>query len=130
MAVKKQFSVALPNRPGQLAKLTRVLARGKVNLLAVNAPESLEFGPIRLLVDDAAKAREVLKKGAFEFTTTDVVVVELPNEPGALSEATRRLAQAGLSIEYAYATASRKAGTALCIFRVDDAKQADTLLKA
>ena len=40
------------------------------------------------------------------FTTEDVVVLTVPNQPGALTKGLARLAKAGVNIDYIYGTCS------------------------
>ncbi len=58
---------------------------------------------------------------------TDVVILELANRPGALADAARRLADAGVNIEYSYGSAGA-AHDGVLVMRVDDVEKAKAAL--
>ena len=55
-----QISVFLENRAGQLAEITGLLAGQGVDLRAISIAETSDYGILRMIVDDSAKAAEVL----------------------------------------------------------------------
>lgn len=126
--VKKQFTVCLENKPGQLARLCKALARAKVNILAISVVDSVDSGLVRFVAESAAAARKALAKAKINATTRDVLVVTLANEPGGLAEAAGRLAAAGVNIDYVYASTMRQCEEALCVFAVDDNDKAAKVL--
>ena len=128
MAIKKQFCACLDNKPGELAKLCRGLAAAKVNILAISVNENADCGCVRLLVDKTAAAKKALAKAKVCSKTRDVVVVNLPHEPGALAKAAGKLAQAKINVEYIYGTTGRLGGDALCVFAVDNTAKANKVL--
>ncbi len=106
MARGTQLSVAMENRPGQLAKLGAALARAKVNIEAVSVVDSSDVGVVRLVTSANAKARAALKKAGMTVAQQPVLIVKLPNEPGALASAARKLAAAKVNIEFVYGSAA------------------------
>ena len=68
-----QFSVFLVNKPGVLAQVTGALAAEKINLLAMTLVDSQEHGVLRMVIDNAAQARDVLKKLNLPMTETEVL---------------------------------------------------------
>src|SRR5438270_13784363 len=93
MRTETQFSVFLVNKPGVLAQVTGALAQEKINLLAMTMVDSQEHGVLRMVMEDAAGARDVLKKLNLPMTETDVLCVDLPNRPGALADVATLLGQ-------------------------------------
>ncbi|HEV8359638.1 MAG TPA: ACT domain-containing protein, partial [Candidatus Thermoplasmatota archaeon] len=57
----KEFVVALENRPGTLAELTRALASANVNITAIDCEGLGDFGTARLLTNDVGKTETTLK---------------------------------------------------------------------
>ena len=55
-----QISVFLENKAGQLADITGILSQNQVNMRAINIAETTDYGVLRLIVDDAAKASSIL----------------------------------------------------------------------
>ena len=116
----KQVSVFLENKQGRLAEVTGILAKDKINIKALSMAESRDFGILRLIVNDWNKCVEVLKKHSFITRTTDVVGVEIDDNPGGLCLVMDTIEQQGVNIEYMYAAVKRSADKAVLLFRVDD----------
>jgi hypothetical protein len=109
MPTATQLNLSLDNEIGTLARLSRDLANGGVNLLALSAHEvDRDKGIVRLLVPNRELATRALSKAGYTFTVEEVLFVELKNRPGALAKAVEKLARARINIRYAYATASSR----------------------
>jgi hypothetical protein len=130
MYEQTQFSVFLVNKPGVLASVTGELTRAKVNVIALTLMDSMEHGVLRLVCDDAGKAREVLGRTHDRWTETDVLILELKNEPGAFAAVAEKLAAEHINISYAYVTAGAKGGRTTAVFKVADMKKAKKILEA
>src|ERR1700757_5425236 len=102
METIKQISVFLENKPGRLANVLSALAREKVNITPLTVMDSHEHSVLRIVADDAAKTAGVIKALGTPHAETDVVLVELRNQPGALAHVCEVLAGAHVNIEYAY----------------------------
>jgi hypothetical protein len=129
MRVATQFSVFLVNKPGVLAQVTTALAKSRINVVALTLVDSSEHGVLRLVCDDADLARRVLGQIQDRFTETDVLALELTNEPGAFASAAEKLAQAHININYAYCTGGAPRGKTTAIFKVADLNKALRVLK-
>ena len=129
MQVQTQFSVFLVNKPGILAQVTRALAEAKVNMVAMTLVDSQEHGVLRFVVEDAAKAREVVKKLNLPSTETEVLSMELSNRPGALADVAGLLGENHVNINYAYCTSGAPGGRTTGIFKVADLTKAQRILK-
>jgi hypothetical protein len=101
----KQLSVFLENRSGRLTELTAALADHQINITAQCVAETAEFGILRMVVSDPARARAVLSERGFSVSLTDVLCLTTPNAPGALHRALKVLSDQGISIDYMYAFA-------------------------
>ncbi|KPK80411.1 MAG: hypothetical protein AMJ81_12110 [Phycisphaerae bacterium SM23_33] len=128
MQVATQFSIFLVNKPGVLAQVMTAIAKAKVNVIALTLMDSSEHGVLRLVCDDADRAREVLARTHDRCAETDVLAVELTNEPGAFAAAAERLAEAHINITYAYCTGGAPSGKTTAIFKVADLKKAVRVL--
>lgn len=129
MSVMRQISVFLENVPGRLAKLCNTLEQAGVDLRAMATSEGSEYGVVRMLVDDVDKAEEVLRGANLPFSTVEVLGIEVSDEPGALGKVALKLAEAGINVEYAYATAVTGNVKALCVFKVGDPEKAEGKLE-
>jgi hypothetical protein len=125
-----QISVFLENRPGRLAHLLQVLAEAKVNLRALSLADTADFGIARIIVADTAAAMAAIRHAELTAATTEVLRVEVPDEPGALENTiVVPLAQAGVNIEYLYAHSERPLDKAEVVLKVDRLDKAEQVLK-
>ena len=115
-----QISVFLENKAGQLADITGILSQNQVNMRAINIAATTDYGVLRLIVDDAAKASSILLEQGFILTMTPVVGVAVPDTPGGLSKVLSVISGAEIDVEYMYSVFGQKDGQACMIFRVAD----------
>jgi hypothetical protein len=124
-----QISVFLENKSGRLAELTHALAEGGINIRALSLAETIDYGVLRLLVDKPKEARTVLAKAGFTVTETEVIAVEMPDQPGGLAGIVDLVTRRSLNIEYLYAFVGQRGQNAIVIFRIDDAQAAIAALQ-
>ena len=105
--IKKQFTLYLENKPGELAKVTKKLADVKINIEGISVSGSTDIGLVQVVVSNSAETKKMLLKLKIAFTVQDVALLPIRNEPGALSKIVARLASYGVNINYVYATASK-----------------------
>lgn len=115
----KQISVFIENKKGELAQATRYIAENNINLRALSIADTQDFGILRIICEDPIAANDILQKGGFITTVTDVLAAPISDEPGSLAAILEVLSEADVMIEYTYAFLSNKTG-AYMIFRVDD----------
>jgi hypothetical protein len=124
MRIETQFSVFLINKPGVLAAVTGALAKAHVNMTAMALMDSGEHGALRIVCDDPDKARAVLGKAHDRWTETQVIVLELPNEPGAFAKVAQKLADEHVNITYAYCTSGARGGRTTAVFKIGELEKA------
>lgn len=129
MARKQQLTVALENKLGQLARLSGVLKRAKVNIEAISVTDSSDVAAVHLLVDSTSRARAALAKAGMLVTAQSVLAVKLPNEPGALASAAGKLSRARVNVKYVYGSSRAKGKPTTVVFGVDDVAKAEKALK-
>lgn len=122
----KQLSVFLEDRSGRLTELTRILAENDVNITALSVAETADYGIVRLVVGRPETAREVLEKAGFSIGLTDVVCVNMPDQPGSLYQILKILTEANINIDYMYAFSNRD--VALAVIRAADIEQVINVL--
>jgi hypothetical protein len=75
----------------------------RVNIEGLCGP-CKEEGIARILVDDVTSARGALEKAKIEFIEeSDVLVLDVEDKPGELGRVCRRIADAGVNIDFFYA---------------------------
>jgi len=98
----KEFSVTLSNQPGQLASLAGRLADAGIHIESLAAIGGDRESQVRFMPDDADATRRVLREAGVHFDERPVLDTFLPDQPGALAEMTRRLANADVNIDSIY----------------------------
>jgi hypothetical protein len=126
----EQISIFIENKSGRLAEITRILGEANINIRALSLADTSDFGILRLIVNDGAKATTVLKEAGFTVSMTEVVAVEVPDRPGGLSAILQTLDREAINVEYMYAFVERCGGNAVIIFRFDETDKAIVALKA
>ncbi|MBE5784967.1 MAG: ACT domain-containing protein [Clostridiales bacterium] len=125
-----QISVFLENRAGQLAEITAVLAENKIDLRAISIAETADYGILRMIVDDAARATKILLEKEYILSMTPVVAVAVPDVPGGLAPVLAVLAEGNIDIEYMYSLFTHVDGKAYMVFRIGEEEKFKALLAA
>lgn len=113
----KQLSVFVENKTGQLTDVTTLLSQNELSIKSINLVDSSDFGLLRVIVDDASKAKEVLDDAGISLKITDVFAVAIDDHIGSFNEVVSLLSQNNVNIEYTY-TVSNSADGAF-IFKVN-----------
>ncbi len=121
MAIEKQLSVFVQNKVGSLGELCANLSKADINIRAISIADDLEWGIVKVIVDDTERAKEILHKLGLMYGEGNVLTLELPNHPGALADLANKLAKKKINIEQAYATATGS-GSLLVLSTTDDKK--------
>lgn len=124
----QQISVFLENKSGRLATLTDVLGKAGINIRALSIADTSDFGILRLIVNQPEEAFKILKEAGFTASLTDIIAVEVKDEPGGLAAILKILESAGINIEYLYAFLEKSSNDALVVFRVEQIEDAINLL--
>ena len=118
--IETQIAVFLDNRPGMLSRTCQALAKAKVNILALSILDTVDHAIVRMVVDKPRDADRVLSDMHALIQTRDVVVMDVPNQIGALAQVAERLAEAGINLEYAYCNALSSQGSGALVLRTND----------
>ncbi|MFW6284399.1 MAG: ACT domain-containing protein [Desulfosalsimonas sp.] len=124
----EQISIFLENKAGRISEVTGILWQNQVNIRALAVADTTDFGVLRLIVDDNAKAEQVLKESGFTVRKTKVVAVEVADQPGGLHRILEMLYKAGINVEYMYAFVRQSGDNAVMIFRFDQPEEAIAVL--
>ncbi len=125
----EQLAVFLENKSGRLAEVTEVLAQAHINIRALSLADTTDFGILRLIVNDAEKAKAVLKEKGFTVGKTEVIAVEVQDQPGGLAAILKAVNGRGINVEYMYAFVHHSGANAIVIFRFDNLDQAIAALQ-
>lgn len=124
----QQISVFLENRAGQLAEITGILAKNRIDLRALNIAETADYGVLRLIASEPERAAEVLRCSGMLVSLTPVVALAVPDRPGGLCSLLQLLAAENVDISYMYSVFGHQNGMAHMIFRVNEPEALEQLL--
>lgn len=124
MQTTKQVSVFLENKPGRLAAILSSLHQEKVNLVGMTVMDSHEHSVLRFVPDNLERTHAALKSLNAHYSESDVVQVELRNQPGSLAHVCELLAAEHINIDYAYCSAGGRNGKTFGIFKVSNVEKA------
>ena len=129
MAIAQQISVKMKNERGSLAHLCSEMAKVAVNIKALLVPDQAGEAPVRFLVDNVETAGKVLTGLGLEFTTEEVIAARMSDRPGSLGRITRKLAEHGIDIRYAYGSVAKGTKEAVIALAVSDVQAAAKVIK-
>jgi len=116
----KQISVFIENTKGSLSRLTRLLSKGGVDLIALSIADTENYGIMRCIVSDTEKGVQIMRDAGYVARLTDVLAVSVPDQPGGLANVLTLLNAADVSVEYLYSFVRNTGHNAMVIFRLSD----------
>jgi hypothetical protein len=118
-----QVSVFVENQPGRVKRLTDILEKAGVSIRGFSLADTADFGIARFVLNKPEEAIEAFIAAGALIKTTELLCVELLDEPGALGHVFEAVASANINVEYSYSLVSTYA-----VLKVNDIQQAQTLL--
>ncbi len=115
-----QISVFMENRPGRLAEIIEVLAENDIDMRAINIADTTDFGILRMIVNDPAKAEHVLRENNMTASVTDVIAVSIDDTVGAFGKVISLLKEDQISIEYIYSFIGEKSSKAVIVVKTNN----------
>jgi hypothetical protein len=127
-----QVSVFLDNKPGSLSELMAQLERIQIKIYALSIAEAGEYGLVRIIAADPAKAAQVLENAEFNLAkskkNTEVTAILITKE-NPISKITKILGESSVNIEYAYSSAVHYDGKFVLVLRAKEVEIAEKTLK-
>lgn len=120
----QQLSVFIENKTGRVSEVSDVLGGAGINIRGFSVSDTADYGIVRLVVDDPERGREVLQQAGFTVKVSEVVCIDLPDQPGGLAGILKIVSDAGVNIEYVYSLIST-----YVVINVADIDRALVLLK-
>ncbi len=125
----KQLSVFMENRPGRLYKLTHALGKEGIDFVTLSIADTKDFGIVRFIARDNERAYEILKNEGFTVGQTELIGVEVEDNPNALASVIEILDEKNINIEYLYSFVLTNHNTAKILMRVENTEQAVKVLE-
>ena len=123
-----QVSVFIENRTGRLDVVLEALKEANINIISLSLADSSDYGLLRMIVSEPARAKEVLKAKDFSAMLTPVLGVKLSHKVGQLQVLLAEICKAGINIEYMYALATGNDDASIVI-KTADLKEAASVLE-
>ena len=124
-----QIAVFLENRKGRICEFSKVLKDADDNIQAMSIADTMEYGILRAITDDNAKAIEVLKANGFNVASTDLVGFKVDDRPGEMYKVLQILDDHKINIAYLYSFARAGAAKSVILLKVDDNDATMRILK-
>ena len=127
MSTIRQLSIFLENQFGRLNEVLEALSNENINITALTIADTSEYGILRLIVSEPAKAYDVLKTAGFSVNLTDVLALWVSHKAGSLAQVLKKFAEEKLSIEYLYAFCLGE--KAIIVLRTDNRPKAMEIIE-
>ncbi len=125
----KQLSLFLENKPGALSRPVKALAKAKLNILTLSLADTQQYGILRIILKDWEKAKELLEREGCVVKVTEMIALEVADEPGSLARILSVAEKVGVNLEYMYGFTLAKEGKGLLAFRFNDPDRAVAALQ-
>lgn len=120
----RQFTVFLENRVGQLLEVVRRFDGSTVRIVALSINESNECAFVRLLLSDPDQGREILERGGLSIIETELIALEVPDDPQPLVRICTALLRFEVNIIQTYPLLVRPHGRPVVALMVDNIQMA------
>jgi len=107
----RQLMVRVEDHPGALAKMIETISSSGINILAVCAYSVDSTAAFMFVTDDNNATRKLLEDKQYKISEEEVVVVTIPNKPGALQEVTDTIAQFNVDLCLMYGSVDKSSET-------------------
>ncbi|NLP30106.1 MAG: amino acid-binding protein [Clostridiales bacterium] len=124
----KQISIFLPNKKGHLEKVTKLFLKHDIDIRAIVAFDTTEYGILRTIVDDPDKALKVLNEEGFVAKISKVIVVEPEDRTGSLHELFEILAKNDFNVEYTYSFVMEQDLMPYFVLKINEQEKATKVL--
>lgn len=113
-----QLSIFAENAKGAMHKISKIVSDAGIDIYNVVTNDSAEFGIVRMLVTEPEKARDELSSKGYMCKLDKVVVVEIPDEVGSLTNLLNTLEECNINIDYIYVSYSRDSKTPVAVMKI------------
>jgi hypothetical protein len=105
----KDLVIEVDNEPGALARVAAAVSDAGVNLAAATCLGNGERAQMHILVPHPEATKHALALSNLAVTREhDVVVVDVEDEPGVLADLARKVARAGVDLDFVYVATNNR----------------------
>lgn len=124
----KQLTIFVENKFGRVADILETLGSNHIDIKALSIADTADYGLMRMIVSDPAKAKELLVEAGVTVKITDAIAVPLDHTPGGLSKIIALLKTEGISVRYLYAFVGGKELEACVVMKTDKPEETVAVL--
>ena len=124
-----QLSILAENKPGSLARVTRILAKEKINIRSITISSHGEFGIINAIVDHPRQAQKALDREGLSVSLKDIIAVSIEDKPGSFDKLVQLLVGENINIENSYGFVLESWKKAIIILDVQELEMAREILE-
>jgi len=125
----REISLSLPNRPGTLAAVARILASEHINVAAISVDSAARTGRVRLIVSDPDRATRLLERRGYATEIREILAVRLEDRAGSFLAVLDTLAKAKVSVQSVVILVAREGNQPLVAISTSDVNRARRLLQ-
>ena len=123
----QRIVIMAENRIGAIAQIAGTLAEGGVNLNSIATENEGQHGVVIITTDRTDHALAILNQAGFKAVSDEAVLVQLPDQPGALANLASELKDASLNIR-TFHIIERREDYATAAITTDDQERAKRAL--
>ena len=94
----QRIVIMAENRIGAIAQIASTLAEGGVNLSSIATENEGQHGVVIITTDQTDHALAILNQAGFKAVSDEAVLVQLPDQPGALADLASVIKDANINI--------------------------------
>ncbi len=125
----REILLSLPNRPGTLARVARLLAKDRINVAALSVDSAAGKGRVRLIVSDPDRATARLRNGGYEVELREMLAVRLEDRAGSFLRVLDALDSARINIQSVAILVTREGSQPLVALAANDLAKARKVLQ-
>jgi|SRR5690554_440213 len=123
------LSIFMENRPGKLEKITKILSDNNINIRAISLASAGEFGVAKLLVNKGDQAFLALKNQNITVSKRKILVILIPDAPGAMYDLLVVLSEKDINLEDCYGFVVESKKQAALVIEAEKYPQAESALR-
>ncbi|MFH1656016.1 MAG: ACT domain-containing protein [Candidatus Omnitrophota bacterium] len=125
----KQLNITTQDKPGMLAEVSDAIASQGINIEAICAYVMEGKAIFYVVTKNNTKVKQTLTAKGWQVEEEDVVMVDLENKPGALSQLSVKLKAKNVNLRYCYGSACSSTCPCVFVVKADDNNKALEALK-
>jgi len=125
----KQLMISIDDKVGSLSEITSIMTLGEINIVALCAYEVEGRVMIMIVADDHNGAKQLLEQSDYNIAEEEVIVLEVPNKPGALQVITDKFRDSGINLRLLYGSVSPEMDKSVVVIITEDNLDAMLVIK-